>query len=390
MNVKIPYFKPHINKKRFLSNVEKTIDSGHLVYGSVSSRFEDSTKQLLGCSDLTKALALNSCRAGLHLFLEATDVRGDYVIVPDITYTATAQAVEYAGAYPIFVECNRYGMMDWNNTLEVLRDPKYKGRIAAIIFVYYNGFTPEDMDVWYDLADDYGISLFEDAAHAFGATFNDGIKVGKYGHVSFSFYANKPLTTGEGGMILTSHSSYYDDMVTRSYDGAVRPAAGNKYDYEVFMLGYKYRMTDIAASLGLAQLKYVDKDREVRSNIANNYLLDLASCPYIAWMPAWGLDNPEDSETYVEGSTWHIFPVEFREGIDVEKLAYVLYHKYGVEVSRHYKPLSDHKYWGIHDRKIKDNEYWYNRLSLPIYQGLTKKDMDYVVESIKLAIKDCN
>ena len=262
----IPFHKPAIGEDEIRSVVE-TFRSGWLTTGPKVKRFEEDFARYLGC---THAVAVNSGTAALHLALDAIGIKeGDDVIVPTMTFAATAEVVLYFKANPVLVDCEP-------DTLNL--DPKQiesaiTPRTKAIIPVHIGG-QPCDMDPILELARHYNLKVIEDAAHALPAAYH-GKKVGTIGDITcFSFYATKTITTGEGGMATTENPEWANRMRMMSLHGISLDAWDRYTDkgswyYEIIRPGYKYNLTDIAAALGIEQLKRCDEFWEARRRIAS-------------------------------------------------------------------------------------------------------------------------
>ena len=369
--MEIPFFKPSIDTAQCLRRLEDVLDSGHLVYGSQAAGLELDVTTFLDTQ--SQALATVDCRSGLHLFLEVNDVRGKYVIIPDNTYTATAQAVMYAGAAPILAPVNQYGFLELETVKRIYTDPKYDRRVAGVIYVHYAGIVNVELDDFCDMEED--LFLVEDAAHAFTSRWPCGDFVGKYGNVAYSFYANKTVTTGEGGMILTRHRKHYEEMCIRASDGMLRSNI-TPCHYEIVRLGYKYRMSDVHAAIGRVQLGLAMEHRTRRAEIAHKYAEGLKGLKNVH------VFSPDDDikNLYVQGSSWHLYPVRLLKGYTGD-LIKELDTNYHISCSKHYKPLSEHLYWEKYAHDAGD--YPHESFSLPIYPSMTDNEVDYVISSVR-------
>ena len=264
----IPFHKPAIDEDEIESVVE-TLRSGWLTTGPKVKRFEEDFARYLGCSH---AVAVNSGTAALHLALDAIGIKeDDEVIVPTMTFTATAEVVLYFKAKPVLVDCQRDTFNLDPSRLEAAITPKTK----AIIPVHMAG-QPCDMDEILSIAKKHDLRVIEDAAHALPASYH-GRRVGTIGDITcFSFYATKTITTGEGGMATTENPEYAERMRVMSLHGISHDAwkrytkEGSWY-YEVLYPGFKYNLTDIAAAIGIEQLKKCDEFWQARQRIATVY-----------------------------------------------------------------------------------------------------------------------
>ena len=252
----IPFFRPSLDKDEEKAVIE-CIRSGWLTTGTINEKFENNIKNFIGGN--VEVVSVNSATAGLHLAIEALNIGpGDEVIVPSLTFTATAEVIRYVGAKPVFSDVDYETL---NITPEHILS-KITPATKAVIVVHFAGL-PVRLDEIISLCKSKGIFVIEDAAHAFGSNYN-GHKIGNSESeaVIFSFYANKNITTGEGGALITKNQTIANNVrISRSHgidrNTFYRYKSNNKLDYDVIRPGYKYNLTDIAASIGLIQLKNV-------------------------------------------------------------------------------------------------------------------------------------
>ena len=269
------FHRPFISEEEIDEMVD-TLRSGWLSMGPKTIKFEEEFNKYIGSQ---KSVAVNSWTAAGHLTLEAFGIeKGDEVIVPTMTFPATAEIVCYFGAKPVIVDVDKDTLNISIEEIERAITPKTK----AIIPVHYGG-QPCDLDEIQEIAKSYNIKVLEDAAHALPATYK-GKKIGTISDATcFSFYATKTLSTGEGGMICTNNQEIAERSAIMRLHGINRDAwkryseAGSWY-YEVVAPGYKYNFTDLQASLGLPQLKKVDIMWEWRKKIASRYLEGFKGC----------------------------------------------------------------------------------------------------------------
>lgn len=356
----------------------KAIRSGWLTMGPMTVEFEDKFKAYTGAK---YAIAVNSCTAALHLALEAIGIReGDEVIVPAITFTATAEVVCYFKAKPIFVDVER-GTLNIN---PAKIEEKITSKTKAIITVDYGG-QAVDYDEIMKIAKKHRLFVIEDAAHTLPSWYK-GKKVGTLADITcFSFYATKTLATGEGGMITTNNSHWANRMKIMRLHGMNRDAwkryhKGGSWYYEVVGAGYKYNTTDINSALGLVQLKKLELMWKKRQDIAAMYNLNFKEVPEII-TPAIKKDRV---------TSWHLYVIKLnleRLSIDrarfIEELA-----KRGVSASVHFIPLYRHPFYrdkfNYTLKQFPDSEWAYKRIvSLPIYPGMTKSQVKQVINAVK-------
>ncbi|HWR21410.1 MAG TPA: DegT/DnrJ/EryC1/StrS family aminotransferase, partial [Verrucomicrobiae bacterium] len=265
---RIPFHLPSIGEEE-IAEVVEVLRSGWLTTGPKARRFEEDFAAYVGAKH---AIAVNSCTAALHLALEAVGVGpGDEVILPTYTFAATGEVVAYLGARPVLADCRP----DTLNIDVVTVAPLITPKTRAIIPVHIAGQAC-DMDPIMELARKHGLHVIEDAAHALPTTYT-GRMVGTIGDLTaFSFYATKPITTGEGGMVTTMRDDHAARMKRMSLHG-LSGDAWNRYSdkghwyYEILDFGFKYNLTDLAAALGIQQLRRSDDFYKRRREIARMY-----------------------------------------------------------------------------------------------------------------------
>jgi len=373
----IPFFVPSIGEEEIRLVVE-TLQSGWLTTGPKVKQFEQDFAGRVGARH---AVAVNSATAALHLALEAVGISaGQEVLVPTMTFAATAEVVIHLGAKPVLVDC-------CPDTLNI--DPqdiekKITPQTKAVIPVHYGG-QPCDMDRILTIARANDLRVIEDAAHAIPARYGDRT-VGTIGDVTcFSFYANKTITTGEGGMITTDDDRLAERVRIMtlhgiSKDGWKRFSAEGSWYYEILAPGYKFNMTDVAASLGICQLRRCDEFWECRQRYAQMYDEGFA-------------DVPEVTVPYVELNVqhaWHLYVIQVKfehlridRGDFIKELA-----EAGIGTSVHYMPLHMHPYYretfGYQPDDLPVARSVYDRIvSLPIYPRMSDDDVEYVIDNVK-------
>jgi len=389
----LPFALPVIEEEE-ISEVLDVLKSGWITTGPKVKLFEREFAEYIGCKH---AIAVNSCTAALHLALEAIGIgEGDEIITSPLTFAATSEVVRYFKARPLFVDIDSKTM---NLDVELLEDAVQKRfesgngkRLKAIIPVHYAGY-PCDMDAIMALASRYDLKIIEDAAHAFPTSYKRKM-VGTLGDITcFSFYATKNITTGEGGMITTENEEYADRMRIMSLHGISKDAwkrytAEGSWYYEIVAPGYKYNLTDIAAALGIAQLKKVDIFMKRRRQIADIY--------NDAFQGLDELDLPLGSKEE-RGTThsWHLYVIRLnlqRLQIDRNRFIEELKRK-GIGTSVHFIPLHIHPYYrdayGYRSEDFPVAYETYQRIiSLPIYAKMTDQDVNRVIEAVMDIIKN--
>ena len=378
----IPFHLPDIGEEEIQSVVE-TLRSGWLTTGIKTKQFEKEFAAWIGAPH---AVAVNSCTAALHLALEAVGVTaGDEVIVPTMTFAATAEVVHYCRALPVLVDCKSDTFNIDVEAIEQAISPKTK----AIIPVHFAG-QPCEMDRILEMAQSRNIKVIEDAAHALPAKYR-GKMVGTLGDIAcFSFYATKTMTTGEGGMATTENSEWAERMRILSLHGISRDAV-NRYTpegswyYEICYPGYKYNLTDIAAALGIPQLHKCDRFGTIRQRYATLYNegfkeIPEITIPYVA----------EDVE-----HAWHLYVIQ----LDLERLRIGrnemidLLKQQGIGTSVHFIPLHLHPYYSNNTTYAQKNFPVANQafkriISLPIYPRMTDAEVQRVIEVVTRLIQE--
>lgn len=385
----IPFFKPSIGKPE-IEEVVNCLQSGWLTTGPKTKQFE---QEFAGYLQRQRAVAVNSCTAALHLALEAIGLKaGQRVVVPTMTFAATAEVVRYFNATPLFADCRPDDLnLDVADAARRIESALAAGEeVVAIIPVHYGGQIGDVAGVK-ALAGKYNLRVIEDAAHCCPAFYRDDETspwkpVGAETEIScFSFYANKTITTGEGGMACTDSADYADRMRIMSLHGISRDAwkrytAEGSWYYEIIAPGYKYNLTDIASAIGLHQLRKADQLHKRRSQWAKLYselLGDVDELVLPTVMP-----NRIHS--------WHLFPVRLKLdqcGLDrAEVIAEMK--KAGIGTSVHWMPLHLHPYYrqqlGCEPSDLPCATAIYPELiTLPLYPDLTAEDVQYVCLSLK-------
>ncbi len=381
LDQKVPFHKPHITDDE-VSEVIDAIRSNWLTMGPKTIKFEKQFRDYVGSGN---AVSMNSCTACLHLALKAIGLKeGDEVIVPAMTFTATAEVVTYLKARPVLADIDD----ETFNIDEAEIERKITPKTKAVIPVHFAG-QPCDMDEINDIARSHNLYVIEDAAHAFPALYKYRT-IGSYGDITcFSFYATKTLSTGEGGMATTDNDEFAEKMrILRlhgiSKDAWKRYSAEGSWYYEVTDAGFKYNMTDIQASLGLAQLRKSDWMWKRREEIAMKYNEAFKSCEELV-TPHVKCDRD---------SAWHLYVLKLNlEMLSIGRNRFIEELKdRGVGTSVHFIPLYRHPYYsttfGYEPKDFPKCELIYERvLSLPIYPAMTHDNTNTVIESVHDVVK---
>ena len=372
----IPFHKPFITEEE-VTEVSDTIRSGWWTTGPKTVRFEKEFNSFIGSK---YSVVTSSWTAAAHLSLEAMGLKaGDEVIVPAITFTATAEIVCYFNATPIIVDVQNDSFNIDPLQIEKSVSPKTK----AIIPVHYGG-NPCDMDEIIAIAQKHKLKIIEDAAHALPSEYK-GKKIGTLGDVTcFSFYATKTLATGEGGMLCTDDKDIADRCSIMRLHGINKDAwkrysAEGSWYYEVVAPGYKYNFTDIQASLGLAQLKKINFMLAGREKIFNKYNELFSGNNLIS---TYNIKNDRKS-------SYHLYPVL----LDIDRLkitrAQVIdeLKNAGIGASVHFIPLYRHPYYketfNLDVKNFPVSEYIYPRImTLPIWPGMSDAQINKVADKV--------
>ncbi len=378
--MQIPFHKPFI-KNSDIKSMAESARSGWLTMGKKTQEFEDKFKEYLGSKE---AVAVNSCTAALHLALKCAGIKeGDEVIVPTMTHASTAETVGYFNAKPVFIDIERE-----THLIDVSKvEEKITERTKAIIPVHYAG-QPADMKEVLDIAKRHNLYVIDDAAHAFPSKYEYNY-VGTIGHATcFSFYATKTITTGEGGMITTGNSEWAERMRLLRLHGVTRDAwkrenSDNFWEYDIIEPGFKYNTTDINSAIGIEQLKKANYMQKMRISIAKKY--NEAFKKNEALILYTIKDKRETS--------WYLYPLKLNlESLSIDRNKFVNELKSkGISVSVHFIPLYRFSYYKKLSYNIKDfpgSEWVFERtFSLPIYPGMSEKEIDYVTENVLDIVK---
>jgi dTDP-4-amino-4,6-dideoxygalactose transaminase len=365
--------------------IDEVLASGWLTTAGKCHEFEERFAAAVGAGS---ACAVNSCTSALHLGLEALGVGpGDKVLVPTMTFTATAEVVRYLGAEAAFVDVDPGSALltpelvadalDRHPDAKVLAVVHFAGQAAGMLSGYGGGIV--------ELCRRRGVRIIEDAAHAFPARCGPK-RVGAIGDVTcFSFYANKTITTGEGGMLTTDDPAIAKRVRVMRLHGIDRDiwrrftTAGSSWEYDVIAPGFKYNMPDINAAIGLAQLERAEAWRDRRQHCAEHYYDRLASQSNV--------DLPTVHVPYKDHA-WHVFGIVLHPGAPVDRAGLIeLLAERGIGTSVHYKPLHRMTYYreryGLDPADFPGAErIWQGNLSLPIYSSLGDDDLNYITDCL--------
>ena len=372
--MKIPYFVPWINSddKKSVVNV---LNQRSLTNGPILEKFEQKFSNFLSSK---YSLGVSNATNGLHLVLYSLGIGpGDEVIVPTLTFSATADVVSYCGAKPILTDIDPD---TFNIKIDSIKKNLSK-KTKAIIPVHYGGQSC-DMDEIISISKKYNLKIIEDCAHALGSTFLDK-KCGTLGNAGcFSFYPTKIITTGEGGMISTNDFSLSKKIKSSRSHGVslTYPEREKKatWKYDILQLGFNYRLDEIRSSLGLSQLSRIKQINSLRIKIAKKYNSALRKIK--------GIEIPftESNRNHI----YHLYTIKITKDFPLsrDELFDQLYAK-GIGTSVQYVPLHDMSY----NKKLNlnsNNFPFANKIknqiiSLPIYPKMTQKEIEYVIQTLK-------
>ena len=384
--MKIPFSRIELSCNE-LKYIKEVLDSGWLTTASKAKELEAKFITILG---VKHAFAVNSCTSALHLALEAAGVgAGDKVLVPSMTFTASAEVIHYLGATPVFLDVEYGTTLLSPGILE--RKLSEHSNIKAIVIVHFAGqpapmLSGEQGVGLLDICRRHGVEVIEDAAHAFPARLGKEM-VGAIGDATcFSFYANKTITTGEGGMLTTNDDRIATRVQLMRLHGIDRTVwerftSNNSFwEYDVKAPGYKYNMPDVNAAIGLAQLERAESMRSSRQKIAELYIEELHNIN--------ALDLPIIRVPF-EDHSWHLFTIILNDQAKIDRNKMItLLAKDEIGSSVHYKPLHRMTYYRKRHRLVPEDypnteRIWKGCISLPIYSMMSKKEAHFVAKRIR-------
>ena len=360
--------------------VLKVLRSKWLSTGPVTERFEKAYSRYLGGGF---AVAVSNGTAALHLALACMGLKqGDEVILPSLTFVATANAVLYVRGRPIFADI--VSTDDLNISPEEI-EKKLSKRTKAILVMHYGGY-PCDMESILAIAKRHRLHVVEDAAHAPGSEYH-GEKCGTLGTMGcFSFFSNKNLVTGEGGMVFTRNQAFAERVRTMRSHG-MKALSWDKYrghlsSYDIGDLGYNYRTTEIQSALGLVQLKKLDRNNQRRKKLVGVYRKELQ-----------GIEgNSIPFSQYSDHPSYHLFPILIHPRINRERVMEGLRHD-GIQTSIHYPPIH---LFSLYRRQFgykkgmlpKTEEVSRREVTLPLHPGMDGDDVRWIAKKLREAIRE--
>ena len=376
----LPFALPDIGEDE-INEVVDALRSGWVTTGPKTKKFEVDFAEFIG--DGVEAIAVNSATSGLHLALEAIGISpGDEVIVPTYTFTATAEVVRYLGAHPVFVDVDPVTLNISSSAIRAAITRKTR----AIMPVHFAGLACK-MDEIIAIAREYGLKVVEDAAHAL-PTYYKGKLVGtlESDATVFSFYANKTMTTGEGGMVVSKNK----DLIARCKVMRLHGISRDAFDryvskspawfYEVVAPGFKYNMPDTAAAIGIHQLKKLRRFHVWREALAERFDRELSDLPLI--LPA----RPNDAGS---NHAWHLYPVRIKSEARVSRNAFIakMAEKH-IGCAVHFIPLHRQPVWRdgyqLTPQKFPVADAAFEaEVSLPLYTRMTAEDQTHVIAVVR-------
>ncbi|MAD77930.1 MAG: aminotransferase [Planctomycetaceae bacterium] len=393
--MKVPFFRADLDGRE-LEYIREVLESGWLTSGKRVHEFERLFADATGAAH---AIAVNSCTAALHLACEAAGVGpGSEVLVPSLTFTATAEVVEYLGGAVRLVDVDPTTGLLTPDLLEEALDEH--SSISCVMPVHFGGAACQMLEDdgapgIVEICQSRGISIVEDAAHAFPANYDHDKPVGSpIGTTAccFSFYANKTITTGEGGMVTTNDDAVADRMRRMRLHGIDRSAwdrhtrVGAAWEYDVIAAGFKYNLTDIAAAIGIAQLERAREFRDARARLVDAYRERLGRIEALRFPPA---------ECDGDHHAWHLFVIRVdpASGIERNRLIEEINAR-GIGTSVHYKPLHRMTHWSKNAMQepagYRNADEWFDHcISLPLFPSMTDGEFEAVCLAVENAASIC-
>ncbi|WP_297517621.1 UDP-4-amino-4,6-dideoxy-N-acetyl-beta-L-altrosamine transaminase [uncultured Clostridium sp.] len=365
-----------------IEEVIKVLKSGYLTTGPMVAKFENEVAKYVGCK---YAVAVTNGTAALHIAMLASNIKeGDEVLVTPMTFAASVNCILYCGGTPVFIDIEK----DTGNIDVSKIEEKITSKTKAIIAVDFAGHAV-DIDSIMKIAKKHNLIVVEDAAHALGSEYN-GIKVGnKADMTTFSFHPVKPITTGEGGMVVTNSEELYKKLslyrthgITRD-SGILENQEEEAFYYEQQSLGYNYRIPDINCALGISQLTKIDYFIKKRRSIVEKYneLLKEFDC----------IETPIEKDYSKSG--YHIYVIKLK--LDkIKKSRNQIFKELRAEnigVNVHYIPVYYHPYYkdlGYKKGLCENTEEFYEKIiTLPLYPKMKKKDIEDVITALRKILK---
>lgn len=382
-NTFLPFSAPTIEDAE-INEVVDSLKSGWITTGPKVKRFEDDFKAYVGSSF---AVPLSSATAGLHLTLLALGIKdGDEIITTPMTFASTVSMIVLCGGRPVLADIEAGTL---NLDMDKVRE-KITPRTRAVIPVHFAGQSC-DMDPLFELAEEYGFAIIEDAAHAAGTEYK-GKRIGSLPSISiFSFHPNKNITTGEGGMVCTFDETLAEEISLLKFHGMSREAwkrfaPGGTPNYDILLPGFKYNMMDIQAAIGIHQLPKLDAFIDKRRDLAEFYNREFADLPELV-LPQYA--------PYMQRHAWHLYtPLVRIEKLTIDRDQFMTeIKKQNIGSGLHYKAIHHHAWYREHfpiaDSDLPNASYASERiLSLPLFPNMSMDDARDVIETVKLVVTE--
>ncbi len=375
----LPFSRPSISEAE-IAQVAEVLRSGWITTGPRNAQFEADFCAYTGSRH---AVAIASATAGMHLLLEAMNIGpGDEIITPSMTWVSTPNLITLSGARPVWVDVDRDTLQMQPAALRAAITP----RTRLIVPVHFAG-APADLDALRAIAEEHDIALVEDAAHAIGTEYR-GEKIGARGSSIFSFHPIKNLTTGEGGMFCSDDDALIEQVRRLKFHGLGvdafdRQMQGRSPQAEVLEPGFKYNLTDIAATLGISQLAQLDEFIARRTQLAARYYELLADIPEI---------SPLQVPPYPHRHAWHLFIVRVdieRAGLTRDEFMAALKAR-NIGSGLHFRAVHSQKYFrenSFHEVDLPNTNWNSARIcSLPLFPAMRDDDVDATVSAIRDAL----
>lgn len=370
-SIRVPLFDLDYGEEEKAA-VVGVLESKWLTMGPRCEELESEFSSMLG---IPFSFTVSNCTTALYMAIKALGIgSGDEVICPSLTFVATANCIRYTGAKPVFADIASYD--DWTLSAEDI-EKKITPHTRAIVVMHYGGFACR-MDKIMELANHHKLFIIEDCAHAPGSRYNDH-PLGSFGDVScFSFFSNKNISAGEGGMVCTRNEETALELRRMRSHGmtslTMQRHQGHAYSYDVTSLGYNFRFDEMRAALALVQLRKLKGNNQRRNELARNYYYHLRTIPHFQ-VPF---------KNHGHFSNFHIFPVILPPGCNRLDIMAFLRDK-GIQTSIHYPPVhqfSEYKFFFGDDQPVLPLTESVGRrvLTLPMFPGLTSAQVDYVME----------
>jgi dTDP-4-amino-4,6-dideoxygalactose transaminase len=353
--------------------LSEVVDGGWITMGDRVRALEQAFAEKHGAKD---AVAVSSCTAALHLIMQTLGVGpGDEVLLPSLTFVATVNCVLYAGATPVFVDIEA---LDWPLISRVDAAAKCTARTKAVIVMHYAGYL-SDREAWREFANSRGLLLIEDAAHAAGAE-----QAGTFGcAAAFSFYGNKNMTTAEGGVVTAADESVVETIrQMRNHgmtSGTFQRFSNRTVGYDVTMLGYNYRMDELRAAVGLAQLKKLTSWNDKRRTLTQLYMQWLSErCPSV------GLPFANWRASAEQTSSHHIMPIVLPDNADRQSVIDGL-RDVGIQTSNHYPPAHQFSFYRDRFPSVhlpQTEEFARRQVTLPLHPRMEEWQVERVADAL--------